>query len=123
MFENGMSGVTVKKEELLSALKKNREAHRTLFLEAQEGYREAAIKELDAMLKEARDNKPIRRSVTLIEPHDHTRDYDRAIRMLSMSVSETIFVSESEFAQYVEDDWGWKEAFVGTAMGYSKRGR
>jgi hypothetical protein len=121
MAENGMTGVTVKKDELIAALKKNRESHRSLFLEAQNGYREQAIKELDAMLAEARRNEPIRRQVTLVEPQDHTKDYDRALRMLTMSVSDTVFISEQEFACYVEDDWGWKNAFVAQTSNYSKR--
>jgi len=32
--DSGMSGVTVKKDELLTELRKNRDAHRTLFMES-----------------------------------------------------------------------------------------
>ena len=123
MMDNGMTGVTVKKDELLTALKKNREEHRTTFLDAQKGYREDVIKELDQMLKDAREGKNIRRSVALIEPQDHTRDYDRAIRMLTMCVKEEIFITEQEFSQYVQDDWGWKAQFVGSTERYTNRGR
>jgi len=98
------SEVTVKKSELLEAMKKNREAHRATFLEAQIGYREDVIKELDSMLAEARDGKKIRRSVALVEPKDHTSDYDRVILMLT-------------------DDWGWKHEFINTASNYTGRSR
>jgi hypothetical protein len=118
---NGMAGVTVKKAELLDALLRNRSEHRALFLEAQNGYREDAIRELDAMLAEARSGKAIRRAVALVEPKDHTRDYDRVIKMLEMCTKDEVFIDESEFAQYVQDDWGWKNDFVGTASNYTNR--
>jgi len=121
MMENGMTGITAKKSDLLKELKKNRSAHRKLFLDAQQGYRTDVIKELDMMLKEARDGKTIRRSVSLVEPQDHTKDYDRIIRMLEMSTKSTIFISEQEFCQYVQDDWGWKAQFISQTSNYSNR--
>jgi hypothetical protein len=119
MLENGLSVITVKKSELLSALKKNQEEHRALFLEAQEGYRKAVIKELDEMLAEARAGKGYRKIVNLIEPQDHTRDYLRIVRMLEMSIKDEIQISEQEFAWYVLDDWAWKSQFIATSTAYS----
>jgi hypothetical protein len=119
--DNGMSGVTVKKDELLTEIKKNRDAHRDLFIEAQKGYRDDVIKELDAMLSDARAGKSIRRAVQLVEPQDHTKDYDRVIKMLEMCTEEKVFISDSEFAQYVQDDWGWKQQFVASTSNYTNR--
>lgn len=114
-----MKSIKVKRSELLSALQENREKHRTIFLEAQVGYREQAIKELDAMLAEAKAGKRIRRSVMLTEPQDQTADYDRAIRMMEMSQDELIELSETDFAQYVLDDWQWKRQFLHSNRAYS----
>jgi len=119
--DGGQTGVTVKKTELLGELKKNRDAHRGLFEEAQKGYREAVIAELDKMLSEARSGKRIRRKVELVEPQDHTKDYDRVIRMLEMCVKDEVFVSETEFQMYVQDDWGWKHDFITQTSNYSNR--
>lgn len=122
-YEDSGAGVTVKKDELLAALRTNRDAHRSLFLDAQTGYREDIIKELDVMLADARNGKKIRRAVSLVEPQDHTSDYDRVIKMLEMCTKDEIFVSEREFSQFVQDDWGWKAEFVGTTSNYSGRAR
>lgn len=46
-----MKAVKISKKELLEALRKNRKAHRDIFLEAQDGYRFEAIKLLDKALK------------------------------------------------------------------------
>jgi hypothetical protein len=119
MEDFGMSKVTVKKAELLAAIRKNRDTHNTTFLSAQEGYRAQAIEELDRMLKDAREGKKIRRSVELVEPEEHTRDYDRVIRMLEMSTAEEIMITEKQFSQYVLDEWGWMRAFAQSTSRYT----
>jgi hypothetical protein len=78
-----MNDVKVKREELPSKARANRDAHRSLFLLAQEGYRKLVIEELDKMLSDARAGLPIKRSVSLTEPSDHTKDYDRITTGLS----------------------------------------
>jgi hypothetical protein len=113
------SQITVKKLELLDKLRANRASHRKVFLKAQEGYRDAVIKELDRMLKDARDNKRLRVDVCLPAPQDHTPDYDRIILMLEMSVVETIVISERQFQQYVMDDWAWKGQFIDSVSSYT----
>lgn len=106
-----MNTVKVKTSELLAKLKDNREAHRGIFLKAVEGYRKQAIREIEAMLAEAKEGKRIRRAVGLVEPMDQTKDYDRVIRMLEMSVDAEVELSASEFSMYVMDDWNWKGQF------------
>lgn len=115
-----MNDINVNKAELLSVLRTNRDKHNAIFLEAQAGYREAVVKELDSMLAEARSGKKIRRAITLVEPVDQTKDYDRAIRMMEMSVDETIKLDPHDFQCYVMDEWQWKNQFMLSNVGYSK---
>jgi hypothetical protein len=117
----GKSEVTVKKAELLERMKTNLLKHRAMFLEAQEGYRDAVIKELDAMLKEARDGKAIRRLVELEEPHDHSDEYETNIAMLEWSVSDTLSISQQQFKNFVLDKWGWSEQFITSNATYKKK--
>lgn len=116
-----MHEVKVKRLELLAIVKKNMKAHRDLFLKAQTGYRQAVIEELDAMLKEAREGKKIRRAIALPEPQDHTEDYNRVIKMLEMSVDKTIDLDSSSFDNYVRDQWNWKALADFTNMSYTGR--
>lgn len=89
-------------------------------MKAQEGYREEVVAELDRMLSDARNGKPIKRAIALPEPIDHTRDYDRVIAMLEMSVDEDIELMSHEFDQYVLDNWQWKELAFLTNTQYVK---
>jgi hypothetical protein len=118
----GESKVTVKKEELLNAIRKNRETHRESFLEAQKGYRDTVIKALDQTLAEAREGQRfvLERITALVMPQEHTTDYDRVIKMLEMCVADEVTVTEQQFSQYVLDDWGWKKQFIATNSRYSR---
>lgn len=113
-----MQSVKVKKTELIEVLTKNRDGHRTEFLESQDLYRAAVIKELDAMLAEAREKKSIRRHINLPEPEDHTDDYDRELRMLAMSVDDVIELGVHDFDTFVMDNWAWKQSVSATNMFY-----
>jgi hypothetical protein len=115
----GTSKVTVKKVDLLTAMKKNRDEHRGTFIKAQEGYRAAVIEELDKMLSDARAGKGLRVQVALVAPQEHTKDYDRVIRMLEMSTADEVTITETQFSQYVLDEWGWKTAFIGSTSRYT----
>ncbi len=115
-----MNNVIVNKDELLETLKKNRETHRMIFEDAQKGYREEAIRLLDIALNDAKIGKKITTFIQLESPVDQTKDYDRIIRMLEMSVDEQIDLTEHDFAQYVLDDWSWKQDFLTKNAFYTK---
>ena len=51
-------------------------------------------------------------------PINQIKEYDRAIKMLEMSVDNDITLSEQEFAEYVLDDWHWKNQFTLTNSAY-----
>jgi|ERR1700761_242201 len=123
MLDEGLSKFTVKKADLLEILKNNQTQHVLDYREAMKGYREEAIRQYSKALDEAHSGQPIRTHFDLDEPEDHTKDYGRAIRMLEMNVKTEIVITESEFARYVEDDWGWKSKFVGTMNAYSEGAR
>jgi len=110
--------VLVNKAERLFKVKANRDQHRKIFLEAMEGFRKAAIKRLDEMIAIAKSGKKIELYVSLTQPEDHTKDYDRVISMVEMSVEKELMLFEEEFSHYVLDDWDWKEQFLGTTQSY-----
>lgn len=103
-----MDRVKVNRVDLIAKVRANLADHRAVFEEAQINYRKAVIEELDKMLTEARQGREIRRTVKLIEPKDHSKDYQYAIEMLEMSVDKDVEIEEHHFRQYVKDDWGWK---------------
>jgi hypothetical protein len=51
-------------------------------------------------------------SLGLQFPENHTKEYERAIRMMNASVYDEVKLSEHEFDSYVLNNWEWKNKFV-----------
>jgi hypothetical protein len=118
-----METVKVRRNELLEKLSVNRDNHRTLFLEAQQGYRELVIQELDRSLRDAREGREIRTFIRMEAPQDHTGDYDTVIAMLNMSVDDTVELSSQEFRCFVQDQWQWAHAALVTNSAYAEHAK
>ena len=109
---------SIRKIELLNKIKENRDNHRKLFEEACEGYRTEAIKMLDEKLKLLKKKKSVKIWFNLIEPEDHTDDYDRILKMIKMTVVDEIELTEQDFQRYVQDEWSWKEQWTASNYNY-----
>ena len=105
-----MQKVNVKKTELLETLRVNCDHHREEFLVALECYRLEAIEVLEEAIDDAKKGKRIMTATHLTEPMDMTREYKKVIKMLEMSVDEEIELTNTEFQNYVCDDWSWSGA-------------
>lgn len=114
-----MDNVTVNKDELLAILKTNRDQHQTIFQQALTGYKAEAVRQLKRHLAEVESGRVKAVNVMLPVPENHTKDYDRAIRMVEMSVDTQLEIDEASFGQYVMDDWRWKRQFLTSSSAYS----
>lgn len=101
----------ITKAALLDEVRRNREAHREQFELALEGYRLTAMRTLEARLNDLSEGRTPVVAFHHAPPEDHTPDYDRIIRLLELDQRSELELSETEFAQYVMDDWGWKQAW------------
>jgi hypothetical protein len=73
------------------------------------------------MLADAKAGLPIRRSVTLTEPSNHVKDYDRVITMLEMSVDDTVTLDAQDFDRYVMDNWDGSRFALVTNTAYAAK--
>lgn len=51
-------------------------------------------------------------------PEDHTREYDRVIRMVEMEVRDEIEIVERDFQSFVMDDCDWSANWASMFGGY-----
>ena len=105
-----MKTVKIKVSELMLKVVENRNNHKNTFEKALKGYRTEVIKELEISLEDARTGRKIKRYISLEEPINQTKDYDRVIEMLKMTTDEIVELTSQEFSQYVLDQWSWSEA-------------
>lgn len=108
----------VNRDKLLDIIRENKEKHRAVFLQAIDGYRKEATQILESRIEDLKNRKKTSLYVNLPEPEDHTTGYDRIIRMVEMDERDSIELGEREFAQYVMDDWEWKQQWVDTVSNY-----
>lgn len=114
-----LEDIKVDKAKLIKTLKRNRKAHRKIFLQGQEVYRQKMIEELDRALDEAKNGGTIRRSFSLPVPEDHTEDFDTVIQMMEWSEGKKVYLSTREFQTYVENKWGWQASWEANTVAYS----
>jgi hypothetical protein len=115
-----MNSIKVKKIDLIAAMEKNRAEHRAAFIKAQDAYRATVIKVLDEELQAAKHGRPfvLARITALVQPSDHTNDYERIIGMLNMDTGDIVELNQQEYKCYVEDDWGWMGQFANEVSNY-----
>lgn len=115
----GQSIIHVKRNELLKRVTTNRDAHKQEFEKAMRGYEKAVRKWFEERLAEIKEGRNyFETAFRGPVPQNHTEDYDRVIDMLQMEIREELEIDEQQFAQYVRDDWGWKNQFILTNSSY-----
>lgn len=110
--------VSVPTEVVKAKLQENLLTHRGIFEKAIERFREEAVRRLQERIDDIKSGNSTATYVQLPVPEDHSADYERAIRMLTMHTATTITLPESTYRQFYEDDWAWKERWAGTNASY-----
>jgi hypothetical protein len=117
---NVMNSVKMNRLELLKIVKENSIEHVSDYEESVEDYKLAVVKVAKANLKIANTGEleklEFQRMPT--KPVTYADNYNRAIRMLELSVEDTIDVEEHIFNQLVLDEWAWKQQFVAQSAFY-----
>ena len=116
-----MHAVKVNRLELLDIVRANKDKHVTEFNESVVDYKAAVIKiaESNLALVQTGDLDKIAKTKSMpSKPVSYESNYTRAIRMLELSVEETIDVEEDVFNQLVLDEWAWKNQFVASSALY-----
>lgn len=116
-----MRFVKINKKELLDIVRANKVTHVAEYNEAIEGYKNTVLKIAKDNLKLAKTGdvnafaKMVQRPTP---PTSYETEYNRAIRMLELSVDDVIELEEDTFGQLVLDEWVWKHSFLAATSMY-----
>jgi len=116
-----MNAVKINRLELLKIVRENKDKHIVDFAESVEDYKKAALKIAEsnlALVQTGDVDKIAKIQMQPGKPVSYETNYNRAIRMLELSVEEVIEVEEDVFNQLVLDEWAWKNSFVASASLY-----
>lgn len=109
-----MNAIKMKRNELLDIVRANKEKHITEYNESVVDYAALVLKVSIANLKIAKTADAIQfKQIKGMPPApaSYEDSYQRAIRMLELSVDDIIEVEEDVFNQLVLDEWRWKSLF------------
>ena len=110
--------IMVSKDQLLSALKANREKHGAEYEKAKAGYLKVTMEQVGEYLHRLANGQLLERAFIPPPPEDHTGDYDDVIDMMAWSTDAEIELTQSQFRQYVKDDWGWRDQWLASNSAY-----
>ena len=115
-----MNSVKMNRLELLKIVKENATKHVADYDEAVEDYKVAVLKVAQENLKKAKtaDLSKFKFRAMPTAPQNFAEKYSRAIRMLELSIADTLEIEEHIFNQLVMDEWGWKQQFVAQSALY-----
>lgn len=117
MARDGLT-VYVDKDQLLAALERNCASHGAAYQKAKAGYIKVTTKQVEEYLTRLADGQLLERAFIPPPPEDHTSDYYDAISMMQWSLNESIELTQAQFKQYVQDDWGWKQTWQASNSSY-----
>ena len=116
-----MNEIKMDREQLLGIVRENLKKHLTDYAEAVEDYKVGALKVATSNLKIAKTGEidKFHQIKGLPQrPVSYEKEYNRAIRMLELSVDEEIMIEQDTFNQLVLDEWHWKNSFVAASALY-----
>ena len=116
-----MKSVRIEKYMLLNILRANKAKHIKDYNESVVDYKNAVLKvaKRNLELAETGDMESMNKFQAFPQkPTSYEQEYNRSIRMLELSVDDTIELENTLFNQLVLDEWQWKSSFVATSTLY-----
>lgn len=116
-----MRSVKLNRVELLNIVHDNKLKHVNQFEESVAYFKAAVVKlttENSKLAKSGDLDKIAKIKPIPTKPVSYEDNYNRAIRMLELSVEDTIELEEDVFNQLVLDEWHWKNQFAAISAMY-----
>lgn len=108
-----MTIITVKKEDLINELKKNRDAHQEEYNNAYVGYKQLCIEALEEKLATVNEDEDFDMYFNEVSnpPDDHTQDYQNVIDILEIGEDDTIKLGVNDYMKYYKNNWEWRRSW------------
>ena len=112
-----MESVKIDKNELLKIVRENKAKHIKEYNDAVKDFQLAVIKTCNENQEVVTAGKTEIKNMP-VKPSTYEANYNRAIRMLELTVDTVIELGTYEFNQLVLDEWEWKQAFSTSNSSY-----
>ena len=116
-----MESVKVNKAELVKIVTNNKKEHASIYNEAIQKYRTQLEEKILNLLEMVRNKEDVSHSIDLVKPSNYLQQYQRALKMLEMSVEDEVTLDAVTFKNLVMDEWDWKTQFLYSNAAYSHK--
>lgn len=113
-----MQTVRLSTDALVQTLLSNRDKHQADYDRALVGYYKAFTADLKLGVKLVEKGEDWSRDNGIVKPSNHSGEYSWAITMLQQSLDDQVHVQQSEFRQFVMDEWNWSQTFKASTTSY-----
>jgi len=116
-----MNTTTVEVLRLRETLESNRKKHWTEYRAARALWEEKVVARLREVLGESLEGNfdSVQMPISdLPKPESFIKSYDTALKRLDWEVESHVDLDETEFANYVLDDWSWRNRWVANTSSY-----
>lgn len=116
-----MHSIKMNRIELLEIVRENARKHIVSYFESVSDYKVAVMTITKENLKLAKteDLESFKKIKSIpAAPKSYEDKYQKAIRMLELSVEDVIEVDDTIFNQLVLDEWAWKNDFISASVAY-----
>jgi hypothetical protein len=111
MFVGNDRKITVRKAELLEKLNTGLTDHRLAFKQSVEDYSVAVVDFLESATARAKLGDFSDITIQFSAPKNYSKEFERAIAMIEMSVELEIQLDEQTFRQWALGEWNWAREF------------
>jgi len=116
-----MDTITVKKKDIISALEKNKKKHIKAYEKAVQEYDKIARKQIKEFEKEL-DKGNMGMQINLTTPINNSARYSKLINMFELELKDEIELSQSQFDEFIHDEFGWSRQAYATNESFKSPG-
>lgn len=114
-----MKEYRIQKEKLLALLEENKAEHIKEYKEAKRGFRKKAAGIFKKAMLDAKEGRKVKTYVSIAEPKDYSKDYDKAIKLITLCEDTILELNESQINNFIHNEWNWSGTFRSGVQGYS----
>lgn len=110
-FSQHNKSVTVERLRMIESIKNGLAIHTAAYNEAKADFQDYAQAEITKLYTAVMNDDFSRTSISLQAPVSHIQEYNDAIELFEMSVSENIEIDIDTFKAYFKNEWSWSRSF------------
>jgi ATP phosphoribosyltransferase len=110
--------LSVKRLDIIEAIKEGQAKHLAAYAEAKADYEAVLLSEFTRIRNQIAAGNFAEVTIHITAPQDHSAEYSDILEMLSYGVEDSLVLDRDAFKAYFKNEWQWSHHFHETASFY-----